>query len=114
VAEVGICHACLSFVSFAVDDGDEREIARQTNSMAPWLWDDGLALPVQAALQRARRRGVAGVEAAIADVEERGPRSPVVKAVVRLLATDLSRRSRGHLRCLGLDRPRLSIVAPDR
>jgi hypothetical protein len=28
VYEVGICHACLSFVAFPLDAGDERKVAR--------------------------------------------------------------------------------------
>ena len=38
-----VCLACLSFVSFAVEDGDERDIARQVRAMTPDLWEDGLA-----------------------------------------------------------------------
>jgi hypothetical protein len=41
----GICHACLSFVSFALDDGDPSEISRQIRHMTPILWIDGLAEP---------------------------------------------------------------------
>jgi hypothetical protein len=31
VDDIGICHACLSFVSFAIDEGNPREIKRWTN-----------------------------------------------------------------------------------
>jgi hypothetical protein len=27
VEDIAICHACLSFVSFALDSGDERKVA---------------------------------------------------------------------------------------
>jgi hypothetical protein len=47
VNQVGICFACLSVVSFVVDDGDEREIRRNTFRMTPDLWEDGLALPAR-------------------------------------------------------------------
>src|SRR3989442_7327474 len=94
VYEVGICHACLSFVAFPLDDGDEREVARAVGEFAPILWEEGLALPLQAALERARRRGVRGAQAAIEDVEHRGAAAPVVEAVVRRLAAELTRRTR--------------------
>jgi hypothetical protein len=44
VDDIGICHACLSFVSFALDEGDEREIRLWTNRITADLWDEGLAL----------------------------------------------------------------------
>jgi len=89
VHAIGICHACLCVVSFAIDNGDEAEIRRTVSSFAPDLWAEGLALPAQRALERARARGVAGAAEAIAHLEQRGPRSHVVKAIVRRLAEDL-------------------------
>jgi len=89
VHATGICLACLCIVSHAVDGGDEADIRRTTASMSADLWHDGLALPLRAALERARRRGVADADEAIADVERRGHRSPVVRAAVRRLAGDL-------------------------
>src|SRR5690242_11719791 len=89
VHATGICLACLCFVSSALDGGDEADIRRTTASMTADLWHDGLALPLRASLERARRRGVANAVAAIADVERRGHRSPVVRAAVRRLAADL-------------------------
>ena len=105
VYEIGICHACLSFVSFPLDDGDEREVARAVHEFAPILWEEGLGLPLQAALERARRRGVAGAAAAIADVARNGPRAPIVSAVICRLAADLTRRTRETLERQGLLRP---------
>jgi hypothetical protein len=86
LGEVDVCHACLSFVSFSLDQGDERAASGWARRMAPDLWDEGLALPIQAALQRARNRGVPGAAEAIAEVGERGPRARIVAAVVRRLA----------------------------
>jgi len=57
VDEVGICHACLSVVSFPLRAGDERETRRATNEFAPILWDEGLEAPVRKALERARAAG---------------------------------------------------------
>jgi hypothetical protein len=65
----GICHACLSFVSFAVDRGDEREIRRQVRAMTPDLWSDGLEKQVFAAVRGACDAGVTDSEQALADIE---------------------------------------------
>jgi hypothetical protein len=95
VDDIGICLACLSFVSFAIDSGDEREIRRWTNKMTPDLWAEGLAQPVRCALKRA------GADAALADVERNGGHSNVAKAIVRRLAADLSERAQGDLLKMG-------------
>jgi hypothetical protein len=50
----GVCLACLSFVSFAVDRGDEREIRRQLYAMTPDPWADGLDASSLAAVLRER------------------------------------------------------------
>jgi hypothetical protein len=101
--DVAICHACLSFVVFAIDSGDEREIRSWTAKMTPDLWEEGLALPVRLALERARERRVADAALGIADVESLGPRSAVARAVVRLLAGELSARARGDLLKMGFE-----------
>jgi hypothetical protein len=105
VDEIGICQACLSFVSFPLELGDEKEVRRALRHFAPVLWDEGLALPLQAGLQKARRAGITGAENAIADVERRGPRAAIVPAVIRRLAADLTRRSRADLERLGFGAP---------
>ena len=97
VDQAGICHACLSFVSFPQRAGDERETRRATNEFAPILWDEGLEVPVRKALQRARAAGVPDADAAAQDIEARGGRSITVKAIVRRLAADLLKRSDGDL-----------------
>ena len=94
VYEVGICHACLSFVSFPLDDGDEREVARAVREFGPILWDEGLAEPLRAALERASRRGIVGADVAIPDVDAFGAQAAIVGAVIRQLAADLTRRTR--------------------
>jgi hypothetical protein len=91
---VGICHACLSFVSFALDNGDASEIARWIQRMTPNLWEDGLAEPAFAAVRRAGDRGVPDAAAALADLERNGGKSSVARAIVRRLAEELSRRAR--------------------
>jgi len=54
VDDIAICHACLSFVSFAIDAGDDHEVACSIRRIAPDLWAEGLAQPVCIALRRAR------------------------------------------------------------
>jgi hypothetical protein len=65
------------------------------------LWAEGLAQPVRLALERARKRGVANAEQAIVTVDKSGPRSPVVRAIVRRLAAELSARAQGDLFRMG-------------
>lgn len=111
--DAGICHACLSFVSLALDQGDPVEVARQTRRMTPDLWADGLAEPALAAVRRACEVGVPGAEAALADLERRGGRSSVARAIVRRLAEELSRRSRTEMRLETLARDRLRLAPPE-
>ena len=101
VDDIAICHACLSFVSFAIDAGDERKVAGAITRMAPDLWAEGLAQPVRLALERARKRGVANAEEAIVTVDKSGPRSQIARAIVRRLAADLSARAQGDLFRMG-------------
>jgi len=97
VDAIGICHACLSFVSMALDDGDEREIRRQTQRLTPILWDEGLSVPLRVALERARTSGVEDAARAIEDLDRAGPRTSIARAVVRQLALQLSIRTHAQL-----------------
>jgi hypothetical protein len=110
---VGVCLACLSFVSFPLDDGDEARARRAARRMAPDLWDDGLAEPLLEALERARDDGVPDAEAAWLDVQTRGPRSATVRAVVLRLATDLVEYERTQRGLMGAARARLPLAPPD-
>jgi hypothetical protein len=109
----GICHACLSFVSFALDDGDPRDIAREVRRMTPDLWHDGLAEPALAAVRDACEAGVPDAAAALDDLERNGGRSSVARAIVRRLAEDLSRRTRTEMRLETLARDRLRLPPPE-
>jgi hypothetical protein len=86
--EIDICLACLSFVAFPLRAADDRELA----SVTTHLWEEGLALPAVAALERARRAGVMHAEIALADIDVRGSRSCVVREIVLRLAADLGQR----------------------
>ena len=103
VDNIPICLACLSFVSSALESGHPREIDRAVAEFAPILSEEGLAQPVLLALQRTKRQGVAGAEAALAEVERRGARAPIVALIVLRLAAQLSGRAAGDLRRLGFE-----------
>ena len=106
-----ICLACLSFVSMALDGGDPSDIARELRRMTPDIWHDGLSEIAIAAVRCARDLGVADADAALADLDERGGRSVVARAIVRRLAEELSRRARTTTRVQTMARDR-SLLAP--
>jgi len=97
VWKAGICLPCLSFVSFPLDHGDEREVRRQTLSMTPILWDEGLAPTARLALERAQKRGIKDADRALADVDSRGGRTTIARAIVRVLALQLVAEMRAPL-----------------
>jgi hypothetical protein len=90
----GICLACLSFVSLPLDSGDERKARAEAARIAPDLWAEGLAAPLEAALERARRDGDPDAGDALREIDLAGPRARVVEAVVHRLAQELSERTR--------------------
>lgn len=93
--ELDICLACLSFVSFPLASGDDREIRRALAYVTPHIWEEGLALPAVGALERARRAGLPHAQAALADIDALGSRSRVVRELVLRLAADLRPDGRG-------------------
>jgi hypothetical protein len=111
--EIPICTACLSFVSMALDAGDPAEVSRQTRHMTPILWYDGLAEPALAAVREARERDVPHARAALADLEARGGRSVVARAIVLRLAAELSTRVHAELQVIRAARERLSLAPPE-
>ena len=111
--DAGICHACLSFVSFALDDGDLAEIARQVKRMTPDLWEEGLAELAFAAVRRACERDVLDAHAALDDLEHNAGRSHTARAIVRRLAEKLSRRTRTEMRFETFARDRVPLAPPE-
>lgn len=109
----GVCHACLSFVSFALDDGDRAEVAREVRRVTPTLWFEGLDVQILAAVKKAVALGVEGAEAALADLERDGPRSAIARAAVVRLGRDLSRRTRTEMAAYRAARDRLSLAPPE-
>jgi hypothetical protein len=82
----GVCLACLTFVAFPLDEGDEKNAASWTRRMTPDLWFDGLQEYALNVVRSARDSGVAGADVALVDLEQRGGRSAVARAIVRKLA----------------------------
>jgi hypothetical protein len=113
VEAIGICHACLSFVSIPLDRGDLATARREARRIAPDLWDEGLAEPLLAAVERARDDGVPDADAACRDVRTRGPRSATVRAIVLRLAGDLAERVRADLELTSAARSRLRLAPPE-
>ena len=113
LGHVGICHACLSFVAFPLDAGDERKARSWARRMTPDLWAEGLAGPALAAAERAARDGVEGAATALADLERNGGRSAVARAIVLRLAADLVDQMRADLRLLEASRARLELAPPE-
>jgi hypothetical protein len=113
VRHARICLACLSFVSWPVGEGDEREALRMARQVTPDLWHEGLAEYALPLVAEARDGGVPGADAALADLEGRGGRSAVARALVLRLADDLSRRTRTEMRLEAAARPRLGLARPE-
>jgi hypothetical protein len=111
--DAGICFACLSFVSMALDEGNPARITGQLRSMTPILWSEGLAEPALAAARTACKRGMPDAAAALADLESRGGRSAVARAIVRRLAAELADRVHTEARIGALARPRLRLAPPE-
>ena len=61
--------------------------------MTPDLWHDGLDAQALAAVGRACASGVPDAERALAELEARGGRSVVARAIVRRLAGELAERA---------------------
>jgi hypothetical protein len=89
----GICHACLSFVSLAIDGGEEGEVRRELRRMTPDLWHDGLNAQAFTAVRRACVAGIPDADQALDDLEAKGGQSVVARAIVRRLAGELANRA---------------------
>lgn len=108
-----ICYACLSFVSFPLDAGDEREAVSWARRMTPDLWYEGLEEYALATVRAACDAGVRDAEQAYADLELAGGRSAVARALVLRLAADLTRRTTTEMRLEAAARDRLRLAAPE-
>jgi hypothetical protein len=86
VDRIGICQACLSFVSGSLDD--PKEARHWCFEMTPFIWEEGLREP---ALEAVRRSGDA---AALADLETHGGDSRTARLIVFHLAEQQRERAR--------------------
>lgn len=86
VDRIGICQACLSFVSMSLVD--PKEARHWTFQMTPILWEEGLREPALAAVRRS------GDAVALADLEAKGGRSKTARAIVMHLARQQDERAR--------------------
>jgi hypothetical protein len=93
----GVCLACLTFVAFPLELGDERKARQEARRLTPILWEEGLELTVGLALETAKRDARPHARDAIDDVRCDGARSAVAHAIVwrlaELMVEDMRRRS---------------------
>ena len=86
VDQIGICQACLSFVSCSLKD--PKEARHWTYEMTPFMWEEGLKEPALAAVRKL------GDAEALADLEAKGGRSKTARAIVMHLARQQDERER--------------------
>ncbi len=108
----GICRACLSVVALAIREGTAAQVRGQLCSIAPNLWYEGLAEVALAAVSDAVEQGVPDASAALSELEARGARSGVARAIVRRLAVELLRHDEMERRLAALARDRLTLAPP--
>ena len=113
VESSGVCLACLFFVSMPLADGDTAAARREARRLVADLWQDSLDARLTAALVRARDDGVPDAGAALDDIDSRGPRATVVRAVVLRLAAELAEQARAEFRLLTDARARVSRGMPE-
>lgn len=97
LGRIPVCYSCLSFVSMAIDDGEPAKIRGACVQFTPDLWEEGLAEPARAAVERAVRRGIKNADKALADIDRAGARTPIARAIVQVLAVQLSTRTRAAI-----------------
>lgn len=113
LAGTPICLPCLSFVSAGLREEDERDARSWARRMTPTIWDEGLAQPALEAVRRAAEGGVPGADACLADLEERGGRSVVARAIVLRLAAELAEEERRWAELHRRSRERLGAAPPE-
>jgi hypothetical protein len=91
--DIPICFACLGIVSWPLQSGQPGEAIREARGLTPDIWAEGLAEPALDAVRRASEAQVPNAREALADLERRGGRSAVARAIVLRLASELSRRA---------------------
>ena len=109
----GVCLACLSIVAWTIRAGTPAQVRGALCSITPDLWYDGLAEIALAAVREAARRGVPDAAAALGELEVRGARRGVARAIVRRLAVGLLQQDEMERRLAALARDRLTLAPPE-
>jgi hypothetical protein len=93
-----ICPLCHLDLAFAIrNGGSRRAIAGITTSTCFWVWGE-IEMELRAQLRRAKMKQEAWAGEALVDLDERGPRSRIVRELVGRVATgmvDEMRREEG-------------------
>jgi phosphoglycolate phosphatase-like HAD superfamily hydrolase len=85
---IPVCPMCLFDLAWQIHQGKPRHPATVART-ADWVWPE-LEEGLREAVVEARMREVAGAEDALGDLESRGWRSPLVRAVVERLAQQMA------------------------
>lgn len=87
---LGACPMCLFGAAWAMhEEKPPRAVAGAVTTSANWTFGE-MEDSLRVELARLRWRGVEGAEAAVADLDERGWRSRVVRRIVERLAGDMA------------------------
>ena len=87
--DVGICHACLSFVAFALEAGEPHEIAREVRRVTVDLWHDGLDRQALRSVEQACGLGVTSAQGSEVIVESE--QDAIYEAFERVIFTKYHR-----------------------
>jgi hypothetical protein len=86
----GVCYPCLGEVAWELEHESDHHVEHW---VVPTLWVEGLGVTVTAAVDRAVAIGVTDATTARADLQARGCRSGIFRAVVRRLARELEQET---------------------
>ena len=111
--DCGVCLGCLSIVAGTLRAGAPAQVRGVLCSITPNLGHEGLAEIALAAVGDAVGRDVPDAEAALTELEWRGGRSGVARAIVRQLALELTRRAEVEKSVAELARDRLTLGPPE-
>lgn len=85
-----ICPLCHLDLAFAISDGKPRRVlAPIVTRTASWVWCE-IEVELRAQLRRESMRGHAWAREALADLDERGPRSGILRVLVARVATEMA------------------------
>lgn len=111
--DCGVCRVCLSTVAWTIRTGTPAQVRGLLCSMTPILWREGLAEVALAAARDAAAGDVPDAKAALSELEARGARSGVARAIVRHLAVELIRHLDVERQLAAQVRDRLRLAPPE-